>query len=139
MNWKAIVAVVGAMACTRSGSSNGVSGTYDVKEVNGPKVPAVAWIDQGKHCEIWVNGGTLTLDNTGKWTSELQEKTLCNEEATQDTARFTGTYTSSGNNLALRSENGTDSATVDGTTLRVTVVGVGAFEGQKVVYRLTRR
>ena len=122
-------------ACGSDSSSaptnSSVAGTWTLQTVNGSALPYTASPSPAK-LEILSN--TVTATSAGTWTSTAQIRTTIGTQApTTATQTDAGTYTLSGNNVAISSTaNGVVGAgTISGNTLTLTqAAGVFVYKKQ---------
>jgi hypothetical protein len=107
-------------ACGDSVSPAELAGTYALTAVDGRTLPRLTWATV--NCDVWLTGGTLTLEAGGSFTLALEETTDCTRaggQETNGTQLTTGSYALSGEALAFTTapaggEPGTFAGTVAG-------------------------
>jgi hypothetical protein len=128
--------VFAAMACGSDNSTStptnaSVAGTWTLQTVNGGALPYTAAPAPTK---VEILSNTVTATSAGTWTSTTQIRTTIGTQApTTATQLDAGTYTLSGNNVAINSTaNGVVGAgAISGNTLTLTqAAGVFVYKKQ---------
>lgn len=130
-----------------------VAGRYVLARVNGQELPIATWTKDvranrqdyivfwGKSgkCQLWAKSGSLSLDESGRWTSSMTEQEICGKKtyrAETSTAHgvFTAEAVAEGVQVLLESENAVSPAMLQADRLDITANGVGPYAGQTVIY-----
>jgi hypothetical protein len=119
-----------------------VAGIYSLVEVDGEQLPANSWTEKldGERCKQVILKGVLLLDSEGRSAAFLTERVFCASEGDSENVGkehsviFAGSYTSSGNQIALQDDFGTDRAVVEGDILVYETGGEGQ-PTEKFVFR----
>lgn len=127
--------VFAAIACGSDNSTTptqaSVAGTWTLKTVNGSPLPVTLATSPAK---IELLSDVVTATANGTWTSSQQVRTTIGTQATTSTTNDAGTYTLSGNNVAILSSSAGSTAqagTLNGNTLTlVTSAGTWVFQKQ---------
>lgn len=113
------------------------SGRYLLRNVNGQDLPAPTWTTPNGKCEIQAISGWVELDRSGRWRSLIIHQRVCSTATGAPAeSQAHGVYSFNDEGILLESAGATNAAVFDGDFLKLTVIGVGPFEGQTAVYAL---
>jgi hypothetical protein len=119
--------VFAAIACGSDDSTtptqSSVAGTWTLQTINGSALPFTLSASP----QIELLSYVVTATSNGTWTSSQQTRTTIGTQVTTTTTNDAGTYTLSGNNVAILSNTAGSTAqagTISGNTLTLTQSGL---------------
>jgi lipocalin-like protein len=119
--------VFAALACggddTTTPTQASVAGTWTLQTINGSPLPFTLATSPAK---IELLSSVVNVTANGTWTSTTTNRTTFNGQATTTTSTDAGTYTLSGNNVAILSNTAGSTAqagAVNGNTLTLSQQG----------------
>lgn len=122
-----LAVILAAVACGSDDSTTptqtSVAGTWTLQTINGSPLPFTVATSPAKI--EWLSS-VVNVTSNGTWTSSLQVRTTVNGQASTTTSTDAGTYTLSGNNVAILSSSPGSTAqagTINGNTLTVSQQG----------------
>ncbi|MEP6509060.1 MAG: hypothetical protein ABJC63_12625 [Gemmatimonadales bacterium] len=127
-NQRFLAVVAGAVLIMGCGSTDVTSppvsvaaGTYIMTRVNGSVLPTNISDDRSP---VWINSGSLTIESSGSFKSEVTYSQLSGENFVPTTDTCAGTYSRNSKGLVFSGPtacNGPTSATVDGSVVTALV------------------
>jgi len=122
-----LAVILAAFACGGDDSTTptqaSVAGTWTLQTINGSPLPFTVATSPAKI--EWLSS-VVNVSSNGTWTSSLQVRTTVSGQATTATSTDGGTYTLSGNNVAILSNTAGSTAqagTINGNTLTLAQQG----------------
>jgi hypothetical protein len=114
----ALALVFSVAACSDLTGPGSLTGTYDLRSVNGQGLPYT--VDQSALYRLDLAGSSLTLHRDGTYTTTFLWRETIRGSTTTDTEHFEGTYSRSGDEIYLYDD-------FDGSTT------IAYVEGSRVV------
>ena len=108
-----------------------IAGRYSLVRMNGFGLPGAISVRDGS-CEIRTSGGSLEIDESGRWQLTLIEERSCGRRNRKPTSRVSeGVILFSGERILFESEEAVSDATLSDGRLELTVI---RNDAQSVVY-----